>query len=57
MKNVFYFIEKAFFVLEIFKCLCFFPSSPHSPGSKGQMEVDNLCRELTCISLQMEFFE
>ena len=57
MKNVFYFIEKAVFILEIFKFLCFFPSSPHSPGSKGQMEVDNLCHELTCISLQMEFFE
>ena len=40
MKNVFYFILKALFVLEIFKFLYFFPSFPHCPDSKGQMEVE-----------------
>ena len=37
MKNVFYFVLKALFILEIFK---FFPSFPHFPDSKGQMEVE-----------------
>ena len=40
VKNVFYFIEKALFVLEIFKFLYFFPSFPHLPELKGQMEVE-----------------
>ena len=39
--NVFYFIKKAPFVLEIFKFLNFFPSFPHFPDSKGQMEVES----------------
>ena len=38
MKNVFYFIQKALSILEIFKFLYFFPF-PHFPYSKGQMEV------------------
>ena len=44
MKNVFYFILKALFVLEIFNFLSFFPSPsfPHSPDSKGQMKWNNL---------------
>ena len=42
MKNVFYFIEKALFVLEIFKFLYFFLSFPHFPDSKGQVEVEYL---------------
>ena len=40
IKNVVYFIKKAFFVLEIFKFLIFFPSFPQFPGSKGQIEVE-----------------
>ena len=40
IKNVFYFIKKALFILEIFKFLHFFHSLPHFPDSKGQMEVD-----------------
>ena len=39
MKNVLYFIRKALFILKIFKFLYFFPSFPHFPDSKGQMEV------------------
>ena len=38
MKNVFYFIEKALFVLKIFKFLYF--SLSHFPDSKGQMELE-----------------
>ena len=34
LKNVFYFIKKALFVCN------FFPSFPHFPDSKGQMEVE-----------------
>ena len=40
MKNVFYFIKKTLFVLQIFKFLYFFSSVPHFPYSKGQMEVE-----------------
>ena len=40
MKNVFYFIKKALFVLEILKFLYFFPSFPQFSDSKGQMEVE-----------------
>ena len=39
LKNVFYFIEKALFVLETFKFLYFF-LFPLFPDSKGQMEVE-----------------
>ena len=42
MKNVFYFIKKALFVLEIFKSLCFFLSFPLFLDSKGQVEVEYL---------------
>ena len=35
----FYFIEKAVFILEIFKFLYLLLSFPHFPDSKGQMEV------------------
>ena len=34
IKNVFYFIEKALFVLDLF-----FPSFPHFPDSPGKIEV------------------
>ena len=43
MKNSFYFIEKAFFVLEIFIFFFFgdfYASLPHFSDSKGQMEVE-----------------
>ena len=39
MKNVFYFIKKALFFLEIFKFVYFFPSFPQFPHSKRQMAV------------------
>ena len=39
MKNVFYFIEKAHFVLEIIQIFVIFPF-PHVPDLKGQMEVE-----------------
>ena len=39
MKNVFYFILKALFVVKKFKFLYFFAFS-HCPVSKGQMEVE-----------------
>ena len=39
MKNVFYFIEKAVFVLEIFK---FFPFLSTLSDSKEEMEVEQL---------------
>ena len=42
MKNVFCFIKKALFVLEIFKSLCFFLSFPLFLDSKGQVEVEYL---------------
>ena len=41
MKNAFYFIKIAIFVLEIFKYLYFFPSFRHIPDSKGQMKGNN----------------
>ena len=40
VKNVFYLIWKVLFVLEIFTFLYFFPSFPHIPDSKWQMEVE-----------------
>ena len=40
INNVFYFIRKALFVLEIFRFLYFFPSFPQFPDSEGQMEVE-----------------
>ena len=40
IKNVFYFIEKVLFVLEIFKFLYFFPSFPQFTDSKVQMKVE-----------------
>ena len=39
-KNVFYFIKKALFVLEIFNFLYFFPFFPHFPDSKRQMKLE-----------------
>ena len=39
MKSVFYFIKKAFFVLESNFCN-FFRYFPHFPDTKGQMEVE-----------------
>ena len=51
MKNVFYFIWKSLFVLEIFNFLYFFlPLQVQKDKSKW----NNLwCHELTCINLQM----
>ena len=40
MKNVFYFILKAPFLLKIFNYCNFFPSFPRFPDSKGQMELE-----------------
>ena len=40
-------------VLKIVKLLYFFPSFPHFPDSKGQMEVENLCHELVSMNLQV----
>ena len=40
MKNVFYFIWKALFILQIFNFLWLFPSFPHSLDLKGQIEVE-----------------
>ena len=40
IKNVFYFIEKAIFVSRYLNFCDFFPSFPHFPDSKGQMEVE-----------------
>ena len=40
IKTVFYFIEKALFVLKIFNFLCFFPSIAHFQDMKVQMEVE-----------------
>ena len=40
MENIFHFIKKALFVLEIFKFLQFFASFPQYPDSKGEMEVE-----------------
>ena len=39
MKNIFYLIEKALFVLKIFTFLYLFPFFLQFPDSKGQMEV------------------
>ena len=38
-ENVFYFIDEALFLLEIFNFLWFL-SFPHIPDSKGQVEVE-----------------
>ena len=40
MKNAFYFIWKAVFVLKLFKLLEFFPFLSHFSDSKGQMQVE-----------------
>ena len=40
MKSVFYFIEKALFILEILKLCNFFPSFPHFSDTKKQMEME-----------------
>ena len=40
MKNVFYFIEKALFVLKILIFFYFFPSFPRFLDPEGQMEVE-----------------
>ena len=40
MKCVFYFIQKAFFVLELLNFCNFFPSFLHFPDTKGHMEVE-----------------
>ena len=40
IKTVFYFIEKALFVLKILNFLCFFPSIAHFQDRKVQMEVE-----------------
>ena len=39
VKNIFYFILKAPFILKIFHFFYFSPSFPHFPDSKEQMEV------------------
>ena len=39
IKNVYYCIEKALFILEMFKFLYFFPSFPQFPDSKGQKKL------------------
>ena len=41
MKNAFYFIQKALFVLEIFNFL-FFPSFPHFSDLKAQIKLEYL---------------
>ena len=59
MENVFYFILKALFVLEIFNFLYFFPSFPHFHIERDKWKWNNLrwCHELTCINLQISFLE
>ena len=56
MNNVFLFHLKSSFRFRDIQIFVIFPF-PHSPDSKGQMEVENLCHELTCINLQMYFLQ
>ena len=58
IKNVFYFIKKAPFVLEIFKFLYFFPFLCPFQTRKDKRKWNNLCcHELACINLQMQFLK